>query len=243
MDETPESCLAAILAPRLPGSIRAATRGCRRRHEGWICLPEQYDDGGFTGGNLERPALRRLLADIEAGKIDCVVVYKVDRLSRSLLDFARIMEVFEQRNVSFVSVTQQFNTATSMGRLVLNVLLSFAQFEREIIGERIRDKIAAQRRRGKWGGGVPVLGYDVDRSISTPQTRGQCGRGHPDPADLQPIHGVRFAATGRQRTGAPWLVQQDLDDQEEARPWRAAVRQVLGLLAADEPALHRQDQT
>lgn len=140
-----------------------------QRAEGWACLPEYYDDGGFSGGNIERPALKRLLADIDAGKIDCVVVYKVDRLSRSLLDFARIMEVFDQRKVSFVSVTQQFNTATSMGRLVLNVLLSFAQFEREIIGERIRDKIAAQRRKGKWTGGTPVLGYDVDRSGASPK--------------------------------------------------------------------------
>ncbi len=131
-------------------------------HEGWTCLPDRYDDGGFTGGNMERPALKRLLADIEAGKIDCVVVYKVDRLSRSLLDFSRMMQTFEQQRVSFVSVTQQFNTATSMGRLVLNVLLSFAQFEREIISERTRDKIAATRRKGKWAGGMPLLGYDVD---------------------------------------------------------------------------------
>jgi site-specific DNA recombinase len=131
-------------------------------HEGWICLTDRYDDGGFTGGNMDRPALRRLLADIEAGKIDCVVVYKVDRLSRSLLDFARMMETFEKHRVAFVSVTQQFNTATSMGRLVLNVLLSFAQFEREIISERTRDKIAAARRKGKWSGGHPILGYDVD---------------------------------------------------------------------------------
>src|SRR5262249_22659002 len=128
-------------------------------HEGWICLPDRYDDGGFTGGNMDRPALRRLLADIEAGKIDCVLVYKVDRLSRSLLDFARMMEAFEKHHVSFVSVTQPFNTATSMGRLVLNVLLSFAQFEREIISERTRDKIAAARRKGKWSGGHPILGY------------------------------------------------------------------------------------
>jgi site-specific DNA recombinase len=131
-------------------------------HEGWECLPGHYDDGGFTGGNMDRPALRRLMADIEAGKIDCVVVYKVDRLSRSLLDFARMMETFEKHHVSFVSVTQQFNTATSMGRLVLNVLLSFAQFEREIISERTRDKIAAARRKGKWAGGHPLLGYDID---------------------------------------------------------------------------------
>lgn len=132
-----------------------------QRHEGWQCLPEHYDDGGFTGANMDRPALRRLLADIESGRIDCVVVYKVDRLSRSLSDFARMMEVFEQHKVSFVSVTQQFNTATSMGRLVLNVLLSFAQFEREIISERVRDKIAASRRKGKWSGGMPLLGYTV----------------------------------------------------------------------------------
>ena len=132
-----------------------------QKNEGWQCLPEHYDDGGFSGGNMDRPALERLLADIRAGKVDCVVVYKVDRLSRSLLDFAKIMEVFDQQHVAFVSVTQQFNTSTPMGRLVLNVLLSFAQFEREIIGERIRDKIAAQRRKGKWAGGTPVLGYDV----------------------------------------------------------------------------------
>ena len=131
-------------------------------HEGWTCLPSQYDDGGFTGGNMDRPALRRLLADIEAGHVDCVLVYKVDRLSRSLLDFAKILETFDKNHVSFVSVTQQINSATSMGRLMLNVLLSFAQFEREIISERTRDKIAASRRKGKWNGGHPVLGYDVD---------------------------------------------------------------------------------
>ena len=132
-----------------------------QQHEGWICLPEHYDDGGFTGANMERPALRRLLADIDAGKVDCVVVYKVDRLSRSLLDFSKIMEAFDRRRVSFVSVTQAFNTASSMGRLILNVLLSFAQFEREMISERTRDKIAAARRKGKWAGGMPILGYTV----------------------------------------------------------------------------------
>jgi len=133
-----------------------------QRGEGWKCLPDHYDDGGYTGGNMERPALKRLLADIEAGRVDCIVVYKVDRLSRSLMDFARIMEKFEKHSVSFVSVTQQFNTTTSMGRLTLNILLSFAQFEREIISERTRDKIAAARRKGKWSGGKPMLGYDVD---------------------------------------------------------------------------------
>jgi site-specific DNA recombinase len=140
-----------------------------QQHEGWVCLPDRYDDGGFSGGNMDRPALARLLADIKAGKVDCVVVYKVDRLSRSLMDFSRIVETFDQHKVSFVSVTQQFNTTHSMGRLTLNILLSFAQFEREIIGERIRDKIAAQRRKGKWAGGVPILGYDVDRTNASPK--------------------------------------------------------------------------
>jgi len=134
-----------------------------QRHEGWMCISERYDDGGFTGGNMERPALKRLFADIESGGIDCVVVYKVDRLSRSLLDFARMMELFDKHAVSFVSVTQQFNTTSSMGRLTLNILFSFAQFEREIISERTRDKMSAARKKGKWVGGMPVLGYDVDR--------------------------------------------------------------------------------
>jgi len=140
-----------------------------QQHEGWQCLPDYYDDGGFSGGSLDRPALNRLLEDIKSGKIDCVVVYKVDRLSRSLLDFSRIMESFDKHGVCFVSVTQQFNTTHSMGRLTLNILLSFAQFEREIIGERTRDKIAAQRRKGKWTGGIPILGYDVDRSSASPK--------------------------------------------------------------------------
>jgi site-specific DNA recombinase len=133
-----------------------------QKNEGWVCLPDKYDDGGYTGGNMDRPAVKRLLDDVEAGKIDCIIVYKVDRLSRSLLDFSRIIETLDRHNVSFVSVTQQFNTATSMGRLVLNVLLSFAQFEREIIAERTRDKMSAARRKGKWTGGRPMLGYDVD---------------------------------------------------------------------------------
>jgi site-specific DNA recombinase len=129
---------------------------------GLTLVAEHYDDGGFSGSNLERPALQRLLEDIEAHRVDCVVVYKVDRLSRSLLDFARLVDLFDQRSVSFVSVTQQFNTTTSLGRLTLNILLSFAQFEREIISERTRDKMSAARRKGKWVGGTPVLGYDVD---------------------------------------------------------------------------------
>jgi DNA invertase Pin-like site-specific DNA recombinase len=137
-----------------------------QKHEGWILVGDRYDDGGFSGGSMERPALQRLLRDVESGVVDVVVVYKVDRLSRSLTDFARIVEIFERHNASFVSVTQQFNTTTSMGRLTLNILLSFAQFEREVIGERIRDKFAASRRKGMWMGGVPPLGYDVrDRKL------------------------------------------------------------------------------
>jgi len=132
-----------------------------QRHEGWVLVPHRYDDGGVSGGTLERPALKRLIADVEAGRIDVVVVYKVDRLTRSLMDFAKLVDVFERNDVSFVSITQQFNTTTSMGRLTLNILLSFAQFEREVIGERIRDKFAASRRKGMWMGGHPPLGYDV----------------------------------------------------------------------------------
>ena len=137
-----------------------------QRHEGWLLVPNRYDDGGISGGTLKRPALQRLIADIEAGRIDTVVVYKVDRLSRSLTDFAKLVDLFEANGVTFVSVTQQFNTTTSMGRLTLNMLLSFAQFEREVIGERIRDKFAASRQRGMWMGGWAPLGYDVkDRKL------------------------------------------------------------------------------
>ncbi|MFO1152774.1 MAG: recombinase family protein [Rhodospirillales bacterium] len=132
-----------------------------QKHEGWILVGDRFDDGGFSGGTMERPGLQRLLRDVECGRIDVIVVYKVDRLSRALGDFARIVEIFERHNVSFVSVTQAFNTTTSMGRLTLNILLSFAQFEREVIGERIRDKFAASRRKGMWMGGIPPLGYDV----------------------------------------------------------------------------------
>src|SRR6476659_7354780 len=127
--------------------------------QGWKTLPQHYDDPAYSGGNLDRPALKKLLADIEAGKIDVVVVYKIDRLTRSLADFAKLVEAFDARSISFVAVTQQFNTTTSMGRLTLNVLLSFAQFERELSAERVRDKVAASRRKGKWTGGTVPLGY------------------------------------------------------------------------------------
>jgi site-specific DNA recombinase len=135
-----------------------------QKHEGWVLLPTDYSDGGYTGANIERPGVRQLLAAIDAGEVDCVVVYKVDRLSRSLIDFAKMMELFEKRGVCFVSVTQQFNTNMSLGRLTLNILLSFAQFEREIISERTRDKHIAARKKGKWTGGHLILGYDLDSS-------------------------------------------------------------------------------
>jgi site-specific DNA recombinase len=130
--------------------------------QGWIALEERYDDGAYSGANMERPAVQRLLADVDAGRVDAIVIYKIDRLSRSLLDFSKLIDFLDQRNVSLISVTQQFNTTTSMGRLTLNILLSFAQFEREVIAERIRDKVGAARRKGKYMGGRPVLGYDAD---------------------------------------------------------------------------------
>ncbi len=137
-----------------------------QKAEGWLLVDDRYDDGGFSGGTLERPALKRLLADIEAGKVDIIICYKIDRLSRSLTDFTRLVEVFDEHKVTFVSVTQQFNTTTSMGRLTLNILLSFAQFERELTGERIRDKFAASRKKGMWMGGWAPLGYRVkDRKL------------------------------------------------------------------------------
>src|SRR4051794_271629 len=137
------------------------------QHAGWTMVRSKYDDGGFSGGNTDRPALQRLLEDVKAGNVDIIVVYKVDRLTRSLADFAKLVELFDQHSVSFVSVTQQFNTTTSMGRLTLNVLLSFAQFEREVTSERIRDKISASKRKGLWVGGMAPLGYDTkDRKIT-----------------------------------------------------------------------------
>ena len=146
-------------------------------HAGWTLLRAKYDDGGFSGGDTDRPALQRLLEDVRAGKIDVIVVYKVDRLTRSLADFAKLVELFDQHDVSFVSVTQQFNTTTSMGRLTLNVLLSFAQFEREVTSERIRDKIAASKRKGLWVGGMAPLGYDTkDRKITVNEQEAQCVR-------------------------------------------------------------------
>src|SRR5262249_13830648 len=143
-------------------------------HAGWTLLRAKYDDGGFSGGNTDRPALQCLLNEVRAGKVDVIVVYKVDRLTRSLADFAKLVELFDQHNVSFVSATQQFKTTTSMGRLTLNVLLSFAQFEREVTSERIRDKIAASKRKGLWVGGMAPLGYDTkDRKITVSEAEAE----------------------------------------------------------------------
>jgi site-specific DNA recombinase len=184
-DENLDSEFSSLDAQREAAEAYIASQ----RQEGWAALPARYDDGGFSGGTMERPALRRLLEDVEASRVDCVVVYKVDRLSRSLLDFTRIIETFDRCGVSFVSVTQQFNTTTSMGRLTLNMLLSLAQFEREVTAERIRDKVAATKRKGKYCGGPPVLGYSVDRERK---------RLVVDPEEAQLIRHVfeRFVQTG-----------------------------------------------
>jgi DNA invertase Pin-like site-specific DNA recombinase len=172
-----------------------------QRSEGWAAIREPYDDGGVSGGTLERPALQRLLADVEAGLIDVIVVYKIDRLSRSLMDFARLVEIFDRNQVTFVSVTQSFNTTTSMGRLTLNILLSFAQFEREVIGERIRDKFAASRKRGMWMGGYVPLGYDVrDRKLIINE---------PEAATVQMIF-KRFVAIGSATKLAKALVSESV---------------------------------
>src|ERR1700726_3111759 len=183
-------------------SLAAQREACEafirsQRDEGWVLAKTRYDDGGFSGGNIERPALQDLLGDIRAGRIDIVVVYKVDRLTRSLADFARLVELFDAEAVSFVSVTQQFNTTSSMGRLTLNVLLSFAQFEREVTGERIRDKIAASKKKGMWMGGVPPLGYQCrdHKLIVVP----------PEAETVQHIF-RRYATLGSVR-----LLQQELD--------------------------------
>jgi len=152
-------------------SLHAQREACEafilsQKHEGWSLLPDLYDDGGYSGGSINRPALQQLMDDVQAGKVDVIVVYKVDRLTRSLADFAKIVEILDAKGVSFVSVTQQFNTTSSMGRLTLNVLLSFAQFEREVTGERIRDKIAASKKKGMWMGGNLPIGYEAkNRSL------------------------------------------------------------------------------
>ena len=194
-------------------SLAAQREACEayirsQQHEGWVLARSRYDDGGFSGGSMERPALQELLADIRARRLDIVVVYKVDRLTRSLADFARLVELFDAQAVSFVSVTQQFNTTSSMGRLTLNVLLSFAQFEREVTGERIRDKIAASKKKGMWMGGVPPLGYECrDHKLIV------------IPAEAEIVRHIfrRYAALGSVR-----LLQQELDAAGIRNPGSAA---------------------
>jgi site-specific DNA recombinase len=205
-------------------SLAAQREACKayirsQQHEGWVPARNRYDDGGFSGGNLERAALQRLLADIRAGRIDIVVVYKVDRLTRSLADFARLVELFDAQAVSFVSVTQQFNTTSSMGRLTLNVLLSFAQFEREVTGERIRDKIAASKKKGIWMGGNVPLGYDAsERTLAINPAEAEtvsrifalyrelgCVRRVKDEADRLGLRTkCRMMANGAERGGTPF---------------------------------------
>lgn len=179
-----------------------------QKSEGWVALRDRYDDGGFSGGTLVRPALKQLISDIEAGLIDVIVVYKIDRLSRSLMDFSRLVEVFDRNGVTFVSVTQSFNTTTSMGRLTLNILLSFAQFEREVIGERIRDKVAASRKRGIWMGGYVPMGYDVkDRKLVVNEA---------EAATVRMIF-ERFAALGSASTLARALQVEDVHNKRGKR--------------------------
>src|SRR5262252_571449 len=201
-------------------SLQAQREACEafitsQRHEGWVCLPKGYDDGGFSGATMDRPALQRLLGDTAAGRVDTIVVYKIDRLTRSLADFAKIVEILDARNAWFVSVTQQFNTTTSMGRLTLNVLLSFAQFEREVIGERIRDKIAASKKKGMWMGGVPPLGYRAeDRKLVVIDSE----------AEIVRAIFCRYAELGSVR-----LLKDDLESRGiNSKSWTSASGRVIG---------------
>src|SRR6266513_5033929 len=201
-------------------SLQAQREACEafiesQRQEGWLCLRAAYDDGGFSGARLDRPALQRLLADLTAGRVDTIVVYKIDRLTRSLADFAKIVEILDARGASFVSVRQQFNTTTSMGRLTLNVLLSFAQFEREVIGERIRDKIAASKKKGMWMGGVPPLGYRIaDHKLVVAESE----------AEIVRLIFRRYAELGSVR-----LVQEELAARRIAsKSWTSAAGRVIG---------------
>ena len=211
-------------------SLHAQREACEayiasQRSEGWVLVRDQYDDGGISGGTLERPGLKRLLADVEDGLVDVVVVYKIDRLSRSLMDFSKLVEVFDRNGVTFVSVTQSFNTTTSMGRLTLNILLSFAQFEREVTAERIRDKVAASRKKGMWMGGMPAVRLRGER----PEAGHQRGRCRACPLDLRPLPRDRLGhgtGAGTGETGRP--------DQ----PWQPD-RQEVSLSAAEQPRPHR----
>jgi DNA invertase Pin-like site-specific DNA recombinase len=220
-------------------SLHAQREACEayirsQRHEGWTALATRYDDGGLSGGTLERPGLQRLLADVRAGRVDLVVVYKVDRLTRSLAGFAKIVEAFDAHGVSFVSVTQQFNTTTSMGRLTLNMLLSFAQFEREVTGERIRDKIAASKRKGMWMGGTVPLGYDVrDRKHGRER-----GRGPPRAAIYAALSGTRSVASSTRRCGRRRVGRKGGSASRARRPVPHAAQPGLPREVAHKGAVH-----
>ena len=205
--------------------------------QGWKALPQHYNDPAFSGGNLDRPALKRLLADIEAGKIDVIVVYKIDRLTRSLADFAKLVEAFDAKSVSFVAVTQQFNTTTSMGRLTLNVLLSFAQFERELSAERVRDKVAASRRKGKWTGGTVPLGYDSQGQ----EARYRQGRGRNSSDDLQALSGTGIVQQAGCRTRPPKNRHQTPQHEGRKIPGRHTLHLRSPRLLPQEPDLHWRD--
>jgi len=194
--------------------------------EGWKLLPDPYDDGGFSGGTMDRPALARLLADIEAQKIDTIIVYKVDRLTRSLADFSRIVDVLDAHDVSFVSITQQFNTTTSMGRLTLNMLLSFAQFEREVTGARIRDKIAASKRRGMWMGGFVPLGYEPEgRTLTINEVEAKTVRKIFDLyLELGNVRLVKQAADALPRSGDRVVARERETGNKKARPRQGSRR-------------------
>jgi site-specific DNA recombinase len=225
-------------------SLHAQREACEaftksQASEGWRLFKAAYDDGGLSGGTMERPALQRLLSDINQSLIDVVVVYKVDRLTRSLTDFAKMVEVFDARGVSFVAVTQQFNTTTSMGRLTLNVLLSFAQFEREVTGERIRDKIAASKQKGMWMGGLVPLGYDViERLLVVNQNRSGDGA-----RDLSPILGTRFCPAPYGGSESPRHQIQSSSRKEWKTIGRESVLPWCALCAAFKSHLHWRDSS
>ena len=225
-------------------SLQAQREACEafiasQRHEGWVCLRAGYDDGGFSGATIDRPALQRLLADIAAGRVDTIVVYKIDRLTRSLADFAKIVEILDARGASFVSVTQQFNTTTSMGRLTLNILLSFAQFEREVIGERIRDKIAASKRKGMWMGGVPPLGYRAqDGKLFVIESEAEIVR-----IDFSPLCRTRLGPVIEARARSSRDQKQVVDDRFGPRRWRQAIFARRALPDAAEPPVSRRDRS
>ena len=224
-------------------SLEAQREACiayisSQKHEGWVLAKDHYDDGGFSGGSMERPALQRLLSDISAGNVQTVIVYKVDRLTRSLADFAKIIEVFDSHNASFVSVTQQFNTTTSMGRLTLNVLLSFAQFERELTGERIRDKVAASKKKGMWMGGVVPLGYDcVDHRLIINQPEAETVR-----EIFRAIPSARLRQEAQRLSGPKGDPQQDSHQQRWANFRGCDILTGSPLSSAEQSLLHRRDR-